>query len=183
MNDHPTWVFLSGLGVVFSLGFLGLTVAWAYLVLRVRERAEHALRTSHQHTNGPSASSWNALVGLRAALVTDAERAALVAGSVPVLALIGTVLGFFFALGQTSQVGLGSSDPLAILKVMLNSGMDTALATTVAGQALYFLMTLAYGAFVTGPLERADVLLQESIAMLRLRMTDSIEIVSLEEAA
>jgi hypothetical protein len=154
-------LFLSGLGVVFSIGFLGLTVAWAFLVLRVRERADEAIA-------GPGApSSRDTLLRQRAHLVTDAERVGLVAGAVPVLALIGTVLGFFFALGKTSHVGLGATDPLAILKVMLDSGMDTALATTVAGQALYFLMILGHGAFVTGRFERADLLLEERIQLSR----------------
>lgn len=183
MSSHSTWVFLSGLGVVFSLGFLGLTVTWAYLVLRLRERSQEAFEAAPRYSGRPSQGAWHTLVELRAALITDAERAALVAGAVPVLALVGTVLGFFFALGQTSQVGLGSSDPLAILKVMLDAGMDTALATTVAGQALYLLMTLAYGAFVTGPMERADVLLEESIAFTRAQLTEPVSVVSMEDAA
>lgn len=154
-------LFLSGLGVVFSIGFLTLTIAWAFLVLRVRERADEALAPPD------TPRSWDTLVRLRGNLVTDAERVGLVAGAVPVLALIGTVLGFFFALANTSHVGLGATDPLAILKVMLESGMDTALATTVAGQALYFLMILGHGAFVTGRFERADLLLEERIQLTR----------------
>ncbi|MEL6188026.1 MAG: hypothetical protein AAFU79_25670 [Myxococcota bacterium] len=168
------WDFLSGLGILFSVGFVVLTATWAYLVLRLRERAHEAEaealsswgRYSPDPASGgpePERAEWSRLAELRAGLGADLERAGIVSGSVPVLALLGTVLGFFFALGSTSQAGLGTADPTAILELMLDSGMATALATTVAGQALYLLMGLAHAAFVSGPVERADVLLAERL--------------------
>lgn len=162
----PAWAFLSGLGVLFTSGFMALTATWAYLALRLRERAEEA-RVSVL-TDALEPDRWTRWVELRGALAADLERSAVVSGSVPVLALLGTVMGFFFALAQTGRVGLGSSDPTAILSVMLDSGLDTALATTVAGQGLYLLMGLSHAAFVTGPVERADILLRETLERERV---------------
>lgn len=163
----PMWAFLSGLGVLFSSGFVVLTATWAYLALRLRERAQETQQAVLTDAGEPD--GWARWVEMRGALAADLERSALVSGSVPVLALLGTVLGFFFALGRTGKVGLGSADPTAILSVMLDSGLDTALATTVAGQGLYLLMALAQAAFVTGPVERADVLLKETLERERAR--------------
>lgn len=184
MEQNPIWAFVFGLGVPFALGFIGLTTTWAYLVLRLRERAQAALEAAgalSPSANGDPGDTlsypldqlppWNQLVHMRAGLAADAERVSIVTGAVPVLALLGTVLGFFFALSRTQGVGLGTSDPLAIVKVMLDAGMDTALATTVAGQGLYLLMSLAYAAFVAGLVETADITLQEGLERARIKET------------
>ena len=169
MIDTTTYQFFSGLGFAFGSGFLVLTVAWIYFILCLRDQSDDCLRQTHstsfsrKTTPDEARDAHRKLIEMKASLHVYAERAALTAGAIPVLALLGTVIGFFFAIAETGNVGLGSSDPLKILKAMLDAGIGTALATTVAGQALYFCLSLAYGIFVIDKFERAQLHLDEAL--------------------
>ncbi len=92
------------------------------------------------------------------------------ASSIPTLALLGTCLGFFVAIGRVASAELGSGDPLALLDSLMDGGVATALATTVVGQALYLALGQAWSLWVASSYERAKVELDEAIALLRPRI-------------
>lgn len=178
MSDVNTLQFFNGLGIVFAAGFVVLTIAWVFLVLQLRDCAKESIliasefldsndKCCFEQSFGNSSGLWRNLVYLKSRLSTLEDRISITAGAIPVLALLGTVIGFFFAIAATGNVGLGSSDPLKILKTMLDSGVSTALATTVVGQAIYFCLTLSHGMFVSGNLEQAEQMIEESLIMLR----------------
>lgn len=172
MSTHPM-TFLDSLGVGFAAAFLLLTAMGVFQYLRVRDLAEigrdDAMAVRRVRDPGDAARWWSDLGVHKSHLRAAATRANLITASIPTLALLGTVVGFFFALLQTGQLDLGA-DPQATLMALMDGGVSTALATTVAGQGIYFLLGQVWAIAVAGPFEEASTLLDESLALMRDRM-------------
>jgi hypothetical protein len=164
--------FLDSVGAGFGAGFLGLTGLALFQFLHVRDLATAARQASLAAVEGGADPTrrWRELAGLKSELEAASSRAALTTSSVPTLALLGTCLGFFYAILTVSGMDLASSDPLAILSALMDGGIATALATTVAGQGVYFLMGQIWSLFIAGPRAEAATLLDEGLALLRQRL-------------
>jgi len=165
--------FLGSLGAGFATGFVMLTGLAVYQYLRVRDlaaagRAEALLAVSG--TDVTLERQWCELSTLKSGLDASASRANLITASIPTLALLGTCVGFFFAILQTGQLDLGS-DPQETLMALMDGGVATALATTVCGQGIYFLLGQAWAALVAGPYEEAHTLLTEALGLVRARLS------------
>ena len=167
-------VLIEGMGPVFGLLFLWLTGMGIYQFLKVRDLAEAgrnaALEAIKPGNPGATRRRWLELGDLKSAQLAAAQRAELTCGSIPTLALLGTCLGFFYALVATGSLEVGSADPLAILRALMDAGVSTALATTVCGQGIYFLMGQIWSTCVAGPHQESITLLEEALALLRTRL-------------
>ena len=62
-----------------------------------------------------SHAHWQELGVLRSTLYASVSRAQLTLSSLPNLALLGTVLGFFYAIGHAGALDLSSQDPPVVL--------------------------------------------------------------------
>lgn len=179
MNDPhtPLLMLFNGLGLAFSAGFVALTIAWTYLVLRLRDQAAAAVVTARELAMAGfnDSGDWLELVGVKSELEAATEKTQLVAGAIPVLALLGTVIGFFFAIAATGNAELGH-DPTKLLRMMLDSGVSTALATTVVGQGLYLAIVIAYGAGALRVVHRAKAMVDETLALIRAKLSDAIAV-------
>lgn len=180
MADSPL-LFLSSIGPGFGLVFVMLAGGTIYLQLLARDQAHCALQAVDDATQavlppmgtavGPglpdAADVWAGLAAQRASLQATVQRAQLVCGSIPTLALLGTCVGFFFAIAGVGQMDLAGTDPLALLGALMDGGIGTALATTVCGQGLYFILGQSWAVGVAGPVAHAHVRLAEGLVLTR----------------
>jgi len=176
-------IFLDSMGPAFGLGFTALTGLCLFQFLQVRELAREGRAAAMEAADarGPEAArgAWERLARLRSRLAASASRANVCAGSVPTLALLGTCLGFFYAILETGNLELGG-DPMALLSALMDAGVSTALATTVCGQGIYFLLGQLWAAFVAGPFQEATTLLDEGLALTRDRLSVTPALVTAE---
>ncbi len=176
--------FLDSLGPAFGLSFVGLAGMSLHQFSVVRQLAALALdgldsaqpsppRTAHSLSARSSAdhSRWKELGQLRGRMGAAVARAQLTLSAIPTLALLGTCLGFFYAIANAGALELSSQDPLAILKALMDGGISTALATTVLGQALYLVLGQLWSWWVAGVVEVADAALDEELNLLRARLS------------
>lgn len=179
--------FLSSLGLTFGLGFIGLTALSGYQMLQARQLAADSLevvtRAMAQPAMPPHSlhslsaraardhATWQRLAALRGELGSAIARTQLTMNSIPSLALLGTVTGFFYAIASAGRLDLSSADPLAILQALMDGGIATALATTVLGQGLYLVLGQVWSFGVAGPVEDADSQLGEALELVRARMS------------
>lgn len=169
MTEIGALRFLDSIGLGFGLGFAALTALSLFQFLHVRELALAGRERALEGVSGAEDARrrWRELAATRSALAASASRANLTVASVPTLALLGTCLGFFYALVRVGGMELGSADPLVILDALMDGGVATALATTVCGQGIYFLLGQLWGALVAGPYAQANTLLDEGLALTR----------------
>ncbi len=174
MEEHG---FLVSLGWTFGGVFTLLTALCVYRFLRIRDQAAlgrkrvAAAVSSLEGRDGEIRASWEALEEIKGQLNGDISRASQIASSIPAVALVGTVAGFYYALRNTGQMDLAATDPLMILQALMANGVSTALATTLAGQVLNVALGQLYAFGLAGPVEEVSVLLDEALALLRARMT------------
>lgn len=184
MPGPDPFFFLTSLGPLFGLGFTGLTGLCVYQFQQVRHLAVSSCgaletppplppRTARSLAARAAADHdrWQHLGALRGSLGAAVSRAQLTLASIPTLALLGTCLGFFYAIASAGALELSTQDPLAILEALMDGGISTALATTVLGQALYLVLGQAWSWWVAGPVEEADAQLEESLSLLRARLS------------
>lgn len=157
--------FLAGLGPAFILLFTGLTGATLYQIAAAREHARGATDEAERILSGLGELP-DPLLERLSAMEAAGDRARLSLSSVPTTALLGTCAGFYNALVALGAAELGS-DSLALLELLMDSGVSSALATTVAGQALYFLLGQVWSMALTTPVSEATVLGAEALARLR----------------
>jgi len=169
MTDLGALGFIESVGPGFGLAFMGLTGLSLFQFLHVRELAISGRDMALEVVAGAASprGRWKELAATKSSLAAAASRANLTVASVPTLALLGTCLGFFYALLQVGGMELGSADPLAILDALMDGGVATALATTVCGQGIYFLLGQLWSAMVAGPFAEANTLLDEGLAVTR----------------
>jgi len=161
--------FLNSVGLGFGLAFAGLTGLSLFQFLHVRELSMSGRALALEVVAGVASPRrhWKELAATKSSLAAASSRANLTVGSVPTLALLGTCLGFFYALLKVGGMELGSADPLAILDALMDGGVGTALATTVCGQGIYFLLGQLWSGLVAGPFAEANTLLDEGLAVTR----------------
>lgn len=174
MLDGALISFLSSLGPAFGLGFVGLSALSTYQILQCRSLADESARTAERATTRENTQASARLAELRGELAAAVSRAQISIGAIPSLALLGTVMGFFFAISRAGAMDLASADPLSILQALMDGGISTALATTVLGQAIYLVLGQAWAFGAAGQVERADALLQEVLEQLRLCPTGTM---------
>lgn len=164
MNDMRA--FLNGLGV-YAPAFVILTGATLWQMLEARTAASRLQEAAQQTLEQPRASAGRAaLLGALGDLDATTDRASLLLQSGPTLALLGTCMGFYWALQRLAGADLGG-DPLELLVVLMQSGVGTALATTVIGQALYLALGELWALVLAGRSARARVAAAEALAILR----------------
>ena len=137
--------FLTGMGMAFNIGFVGLTATAIWQYVRIRELAEEGADTVERvclevltHPAAPRTMEvWKGLGRMKGDLCAAASRANLTTACIPTLALFGTVLGFYYAIVTTGGLELATSDPLAILRALMDGGVKTALAFPTVLVALF----------------------------------------------
>lgn len=170
--------FLVGMGMAFNVGFVLLTASATWQFVRVRDLARHgsdavdaaAFEVLDAPQKARTLEAWKGLGHLKGELNAAVTRANLTTACIPTLALFGTVLGFYYAIVTTGSLELASSDPLVILKALMNGGVSTALATTVCGQAIYMVLGQAWAFWVAGPVEGALARIDEGLSLVRERL-------------
>ncbi len=165
-------VFLTSMGPLFGAGFAALTGLACYQMLAVIDLSASARQEVGNALAQPGPQAWKELTATRGALQAAIARAQLTASSIPTLALLGTCLGFFWAIVTAGRLDLGVADPLVVLQALMDGGVATALATTVCGQGLYFVLGQAWSIFVAGRVERAAAEVEEAQALLRQVLTE-----------
>lgn len=184
--------FLTSMGPAFGGGFIGLTGVATYQFLQARDLATQGIRAAAEASRAaltppvsppgdeecpagdPRVRAWERLSAFEGSLEAAVSRAHLTTGAIPTLALLGTCLGFFYAISNAGSLELGSSDPLELLDALMDGGVSTALATTVCGQALYLVLGQVWSLFVAGRVEDCSARLHEGLALLRERIGEEV---------
>lgn len=164
--------FISGLGPLYILTFVGLTAATLHQLAVARVHANHAVGRASEILVGREHRPEPLLAQL-AAMSAANDRGRLALSSIPSVALLGTTTGMYLALTSVGAAGLGGGDSLAMLQSLMDNGVSTALATTVAGQALYILLGLVWSHLLASPCAAARTHGDEALAQLR-SASDSI---------
>lgn len=158
--------FLAGLGPLYILTFVGLTAATLHQLAVARGHANHALDRASEILEGYELRAEPLLAQL-AAMSAASDRGRLALSSIPSVALLGTTTGMYLALTSVGASGLGGGDSLALLQSLMDNGVSTALATTVAGQALYILLGQVWSYLLASPSAAARTHGDEALAQLR----------------
>ena len=181
--------FLGALGWTFGSVFVFLTAYCAHVYMNIRTRTKVIIGSKSAETpDGQGVcdraadalgedlqtvrQEWTVTRQQKERLQADLSRASLTVSALPAVALVGTVMGFYLALRNTGSMDLASTDPMTILQALMNNGVSTALATTLAGQVLNVALSQIYSLVLTGPVETAEAMLKEALDLLRDRLQE-----------
>jgi hypothetical protein len=174
------------MGPAFSFGFALLTAGavWHYLRAWELGRAAELEAAALQNLLDPGAGGvegdaqealgpigrWDRLTQMKAQLATVSLRAQVATSSIPTLALLGTCLGFFYALHSAAQIAGGDASALEMLTALMDGGIATALGATVCGQGVYLVLSQVWALLVAPRVELAFARIDEGLEVVRPRV-------------
>lgn len=152
-------VFLCGLGVCArkvwqTSGELNQVRAFDPLVPSRAAEYLASLRGADGNTRGILASALRLKLGQRIAVVRN------IAGSLVILGLIGTVIGFIIALSGVQPEQASDVKAITPMVSTLIAGMSTALYTTLVGSVLNVWLMINYHLLVGGTVRLITALLE-----------------------
>jgi hypothetical protein len=151
---------LSSLGPAFGLGFSLLTTTAVWQFLRAAELAAEARAALAQ---GDPAERCRRITELKGELHAVCVRAQVTTSCIPTLALLGTCLGFFYAMLRAAAITSTNASPLETLHALLDGGISTALGATVCGQGIYLVLSQVWALFLARRVEIASAHLEEAL--------------------